>query len=57
MPFKNFFKRDKTQVQPPLPPPEPEPMKVSPWRAQNQETLDALARFIDFYPGIFGNQL
>jgi tetratricopeptide (TPR) repeat protein len=51
MPFKNFFKRDKTQVQPPLPPPEPEPMKVSPWRAQNQETLDALARFIDFADG------
>jgi tetratricopeptide (TPR) repeat protein len=26
-------------------------MAVSPWRAQNQETLDALARFIDFADG------
>jgi tetratricopeptide (TPR) repeat protein len=46
--FKNFFKRHQT------PPPSPsgyEPAVVSPWRAQNQETLDELARFIDFADG------
>ncbi|MEM8545591.1 MAG: tetratricopeptide repeat protein [Cyanobacteria bacterium P01_H01_bin.119] len=51
MPFNNFFKRNKPQAQPPAPPSASEPVAVSPWRAQNQETLDELARFIDFAEG------
>ena len=45
MPFSNFFKRGAPKTPPP---PLSEPVAVSPWLAQNQETLDQLARFIDF---------
>ena len=48
MPFSNFFKRGKAKAKVP---PIGEPVAVSPWQAQNQETLDELARFVDFAEG------
>lgn len=46
--FKNFFKRGKAKSNASS---TPEPAVVSPWIAQNQDTLDELARFIDFAEG------
>jgi tetratricopeptide (TPR) repeat protein len=48
MPFSNFFKRGEAKA---AAPPIGEPVAVSPWLAQNQETLDELARFVDFAEG------
>ncbi|WP_027269285.1 tetratricopeptide repeat protein [Leptolyngbya sp. PCC 6406] len=48
MHFSNFFKQGAPKTPAP---PLPEPVAVSPWLAQNQETLDELARFIDFAEG------
>ncbi|MFH7241535.1 MAG: tetratricopeptide repeat protein [Spirulina sp.] len=52
MPWNNFFNRRSSQAAaPPVDTPAPDPRDVSPWMAQNTETLDELARFIDFAEG------
>ena len=49
MPFKNFFNRNSAQ--PSSVSSAAEPALLSPWQAQNGETLDELARFVDFAEG------
>ncbi len=48
MRFSNFFRRGSRGGKAIAP---PEPAQISPWEADNQETLTQLARFVDFAEG------
>jgi tetratricopeptide (TPR) repeat protein len=51
MPFGKLFGRNQPPQPSPAPRLEPTEQVVSPWEAQNEETIAELARFIDFAEG------
>ncbi|WP_052050258.1 tetratricopeptide repeat protein [Leptolyngbya sp. KIOST-1] len=51
MPFGKLFGRNKPSQPSPTSKPSPPEQVVSPWEAQNEDTIAELARFIDFAEG------